>query len=240
MGRAFEVRKAAMAKTSVQKTKVYSKYGKEIYMAAKEGVPDPEMNLSLKRVIERARQDQVPNDIIARAIEKAKGGEQEAYHGVRYEGFGPGGSTFIIECLTDNDNRSVSEVRNAFTKSQGKMGVSGSVIHGYDHVGLLGFEYNDEEKIMEILFDQDIELHEIEVEEGFMSVSVDTTDLYKSKEAIESVLPDIKFDVCELTYVPHESITLDNEDDLKNFEKLTSMLEECEDVQDVYHNIIKT
>ena len=124
MGRAFEVRKHAMAKTSAQKTKVYSKYGKEIYMEAKNGVPDPEMNTNLKRVIERARQEQVPNDIINRAIEKAKGGDAADYHAVRYEGFGPNGSTFIVTCLTDNDNRSVSEVRNAFTKSKGKMGVA--------------------------------------------------------------------------------------------------------------------
>lgn len=237
MGRAFEVRKHAMAKTSAQKTKVYSKYGKEIYMEAKNGVPDPEMNTNLKRVIERARQEQVPNDIINRAIEKAKGGDAADYHAVRYEGFGPNGSTFIVTCLTDNDNRSVSEVRNAFTKSKGKMGVGGSVIHGYDHIGLLGFEYEDEEKIMEILFDADVDLQEIEVEDGFMSVSVETTDLYRAKEAIEAVLENIVFDVAELTYVAHESVVLETDEDKKMFDKLTEMLEACEDVQDIYHNI---
>ncbi len=237
MGRAFEVRKAAILKTAAAKAKVYSKYGKEIYMEAKNGEPDPEMNPSLKRIIERARQDQVPKDVIDRAIEKAKGGTGEDYHAVRYEGFGPAGSTFIVECLTDNDNRSISEVRNAFTKSNSKLGVSGSVMHGYDHVGVLGFDFEDEEKVFEILLENDIDLQEIEVEEGSMSIIVSPTDLYKAKDALDEVLGEITFEVLELTYIPHDSVTLETDDDKKMFEKLTSMLEECEDVQDVYHNI---
>lgn len=237
MGRAFEVRKAAILKTAAAKAKVYSKYGKEIYMEAKNGEPDPEMNPSLKRIIERARQDQVPKDVIDRAIEKAKGGTGEDYHAVRYEGFGPAGSTFIVECLTDNDNRSISEVRNAFTKSNSKLGVSGSVMHGYDHVGVLGFDFEDEEKVFEILLENDIDLQEIEVEEGSMSIIVSPTDLYKAKDALDEALGEITFEVLELTYIPHDSVTLDSDEDKKMFEKLTSMLEECEDVQDVYHNI---
>ncbi len=238
MGRAFEVRKSAILKTAAAKAKVYSKYGKEIYMEAKNGEPNPEMNAGLKRIIERARQDQVPRDVIERAIEKAKGGAGEDYHAVRYEGFGPGGSSFIVECLTDNDNRTIGEVRNAFTKSNSKLGVAGSVMHGYDHVGVLGFDYTDEEETLEILFDKEVELQEIEVEEGSMSVLVEIADLYKAKEAIEEALGDIKFEVCELTYIPHDTVTLSTDDDKKMFEKLTSMLDECEDVQDVYHNIV--
>ena len=237
MGRAFEVRKAAMAKTSAAKTKVYSKYGKEIYMEAKNGVPDPEMNAGLKRIIERAKKAQVPADIINRAIDKAKGGSGDDYHSVRYEGFGPAGSTVIVECLTDNDNRSVSEVRNAFTKSKGKLGVSGSVIHGYDHVGVLGFESTDEEKILEILFEEEVELQEIEVEDESMSVIVEPADLYKAREALEKHLGDIDFEVCELTYLPHESLTLTEDDDNAMFERLMNMLDEAEDVQEVYHNV---
>lgn len=237
MGRAFEVRKAAILKTAAAKAKVYSKYGKEIYMEAKNGDPNPEMNPSLKRLIERARQDQVPKDVIDRAIEKAKGGAGEDYHAVRYEGFGPAGSTFIVECLTDNDNRTISEVRNAFTKSDSKLGVSGSVVHSYDYVGVLGFDYEDEEAIFEILLEQDIDLQEIEVEQGSMSVIVSPTDLYKAKDAIDAKLTDITFEVLELTYIPHDSVSLETDEDKKMFEKLTNMLDECEDVQDVYHNI---
>ncbi|NMB18043.1 MAG: YebC/PmpR family DNA-binding transcriptional regulator [Erysipelothrix sp.] len=238
MGRAFEVRKEAMAKTAVKKAKVYSKYGKEIYMEAKNGVPDPEMNLNLKRIIERARQDQVPNDVINRAIEKAKGNSVEDYHAARYEGFGPNGSTFIVECLTDNDNRSVSEVRNAFTKSNGKMGVSGSVIHGYDHVGVLGFQFENEELILETLFEEEIDLEDIETVDGQMTVIVNPKDLYKAKDAIESVVADIEFDITQLTYLPHDTVELNTKEDQKMFEKLIDMLDDCEDVQDVYHNIV--
>lgn len=225
-----------MAKTSAAKAKVYSKFGKEIYMEAKNGVPDPEMNLSLKRIIDRARQQQVPADVINRAIDKAKGNDEADYHSVRYEGFGPNGSTFIVECLTDNDNRSVSEVRNAFTKSKGKMGVSGSVIHGYDHVGLIGISETDEEKVLDILFEAEVDLKDLEVEDGSMSIIVEPTDLYKTKDALEAALS-IECEVVEITYLPHEEVSLDSDDDKMLFERLTNMLDECEDVQDVYHNV---
>ena len=237
MGRAFEVRKAAILKTGAQKAKIYSKYGKEIYMEAKNGEPDPEMNPGLKRLIERARVDQVPKDVIDRAIEKAKGGQGEDYKPVRYEGFGPGGSTFIVECLTDNDNRTISEVRNAFTKSNSKLGVSGSVMHGYDHLGIIGFDYDNDEEILEILFEEDVDVQDIEREGESINVLVDIKDLYKAKDVIEAKLGEIKFDAIELSYLPHDEVELSNDEDKKMFEKLTTMLDECEDVQDVYHNI---
>lgn len=237
MGRAFEVRKASMAKTAAAKTKVYSRYGKEIYMAAKAGIPDPEMNINLKRIIEEARSKQVPADVIKRAIEKAKGGSDESYHSVTYEGFGPASSMVIVECLTDNDNRSVSEVRNSFNKSKGKMGVSGSVSHSFDYVGILSLEFDDEEKILEILFEEEADIIDIENEEGIITITTETANLHKTKEAIEKHLQDITFDVCEITYMPHDYMELSG-DDLANFNKLLSMLDECEDVKEVYHNVI--
>ncbi len=237
MGRAFEVRKAAILKTAAAKAKVYSKYGKEIYMEARNGEPDPEMNAGLKRIIERARQDQVPKDVIDRAIEKAKGGSQDDYRTVRYEGFGPAGSTFIVECLTDNDNRTISEVRNAFTKSDSKLGVSGSVMHGYDHVGILGFDFSDEERMFELLLENEIDFQEIEVEEGNMSIILSPSDLYKAKDVIDQAIEGLTFEVLELTYLPHDTVTLDSEVDKKMFDKLMSMLEASEDVQEIYHNI---
>ena len=134
MGRAFEVRKKAREKTNASKTKIYSRFGKELFIAAKAGIPDPEMNQGLKRMIERAKANQVPADVIKRAIDKAKGGSEDSYTSVRYEGYGPGNCTIIIDCLTDNVNRTVSDVRNCFTKTKSKMGVSGSVSHLYDHI----------------------------------------------------------------------------------------------------------
>src|SRR5690554_3867946 len=133
MGRAFEVRKASMAKTAAAKSKVYARFGREIYMAAKAGTPDPETNQALKRVIERAKKEQVTSDVIKRAIDKAKGGSDETYTSIRYEGFGPGSSMIIVECLSDNVNRTIAEVRNCFTKTGGKLGIAGSVVHQFNH-----------------------------------------------------------------------------------------------------------
>ncbi|MGB7595640.1 MAG: YebC/PmpR family DNA-binding transcriptional regulator [Erysipelotrichaceae bacterium] len=236
MGRAHEVRKKAMEKTNAMKTKVYSRFGREIYVAAKAGIPDITLNVGLRRVIEKARVLNVPADVINRAIEKAKGGSDESYTEIRYEGFGPNNSTIIVDCLTDNVNRTVSEVRNCFTKSKSKLGVSGSVSHMFDSVGLLVFTYDDEEKMLDALIEGDCDVQELEVEEGTMSVYVNPSDLYKAKAAIETILPDCTFEVLESTMIPHEYVTLEG-DDLEMWNRLSGMLDELDDVQNVYHNI---
>lgn len=236
MGRAFEVRKAAMAKTSAAKTKIYSRFGKEIYIAAKAGVPDPEMNQALKRIIEKAKAAQVTADIIKRAIEKAKGGSDESYTSARYEGFGPGNSTIIVDCLTDNVNRTVSEVRNCFTKSKSKMGVAGSVSHLFDFIGLLSFKSADEEKVLDALIEAEVDVIDLEVQEDQMNVTVNPNDLYKAKGAVEGLYPDIEFDVLETTMSPQSYVKL-NEEETELFHRLTSMLDEIDDVQEVYHNV---
>lgn len=237
MGRAFEVRKASMQKTAAAKAKVYSRYGKEIYIAAKAGVPDPEMNVGLKRIIDKAKANQVPADVIKRAIDKAKGGTGESYEEVRYEGFGPNSSTVIVDCLTDNVNRTYSEVRNCFTKSKSKLGVSGSVAHLYDHLGVLAFEFTDEEKMLDILITADCNVTELEVEDDLMTVYVEPTDLYKAKEAIEAELGEVKFEMLEITMLPHDYVTLTDDEDKQMFERLMNMLDEIDDVQQVYHNV---
>lgn len=236
MGRAFEVRKASMAKTNAAKTKVYSRYGKEIYLAAKNGEPNPEMNVELARIIEKAKADQVPNDIINRAIEKAKGGVDDHYDALRYEGFGPGASTLIVDCLTNNTNRTFSEVRNCFTKTDSKVGVNGSVSHAYDQVGILTFKSSDEDEILETLLMADIDVIEIEGHDDEMSVIVNPKQLYQAKEALEANLDISEFSTLEITMLANDYHTLDGED-LVRFEKLLSMLDDCEDVQNVYHNI---
>ena len=236
MGRAFEVRKAAMAKTNAMKTKVYSRFGKELYMAAKAGVPDPEMNQGLKQMIAKAKANQVPADVIKRAIEKAKGGSDESYTFVRYEGFGPNNSNIIVDCLTDNVNRTVSEVRTCFTKSKSKMGVSGSVAHMFDNVGILSFAYEDEGTMLDCLVEHDVDVQDLEVEEGSMTVYVTPTSLYAAKTAIESLIPDVQFDVMENTMIPHERVVVEGEDK-EMFDRLMGMLDAIEDVQNVYHNV---
>lgn len=236
MGRAFEVRKAAMAKTSAAKTKVYSRFGKEIYMAAKSGEPNPEMNLSLRRIIDKAKAAQVPSDIIKRAIEKAKGNDGASYTEVRYEGYGPGGSNVIVECLSDNVNRTYAEVRNCFNKSNGNLGVLNSVVFLYDHVGSLLFPGNDEEAILEACIEADVEVKDIESKDGNISLLVEPTDLYKAKEAIETLLGEVEFSSLETTYLPQIEVTL-NEEDQQSFDKLLSMLDDIDDVQNVLHNV---
>lgn len=237
MGRAHEVRKVAMAKTAAMKTKVYSRYGKEIYMAAKAGIPDPEMNQGLKRKIEQAKANQVPTDVIKRAIEKAKGGSAENYDDCRYEGFGPGASTIVIDCLTDNVNRSISDIKTCFNKAKCKLGVNGSVSHSYETVGLFSFKYEDEETMLDILINADVNVNDLDIEEGVMSVYVDPTDFHKTQVAIENHIPNVHFEVCEITMLPNEYVTIDSAEDKELWERLLRLLNEVDDVQQVYHNV---
>lgn len=237
MGRAHEVRAASMAKTAAIKTKVYSRYGKEIYMAAKAGVPDPDMNQGLKRKIAEAKANQVPADVIKRAIEKAKGSSTESYDSCRYEGFGPGDSTVIVDCLTDNVNRTISAVKTCFNKSKCKLGVAGAVSHGYEQVGLLSFAYEDEEKMLDALIMAEVDVKDLEVEEGNMTVYTEPTDFHKAQEAIKDLLGEITFDVCEITFLPNEYTKIENPEDKELWDRLLRLLDECEDVQKVYHNV---
>ncbi|MGB4984291.1 MAG: YebC/PmpR family DNA-binding transcriptional regulator [Erysipelotrichaceae bacterium] len=237
MGRAFEVRKASMLKTSNQKAKVYSRYGKEVYMAAKAGVPDPEMNTGLKRMIEKAKANQVPADVIKRAIEKAKGTGGEDYQPVSYEGIAFGGNgNFIVDCLTDNINRTIADVRACVNKSHAKMTVNGAVSFQYDSLGILTFQYEDEEKMLECLMDNDCEINDMEVEEGMMTLYTLPTDLYKVKDAVETLIPNCEFEVCEQKMLAQEYVTLEGEE-LELFNRLLSLLDEVDDVQNIYHNV---
>ena len=235
MGRAHEVRAASMAKTAAAKTKVYSRYGKEIYMAAKSGVPDPAMNMQLKRVIEKAKANQVPADVIKRNIEKAKGGSTEAYIENRYEGFGPAGSTIIIDTLSDNSNRALAEIRNCFNKSRCNLGSSGSVSYNYDNSGILSFA-GEEDETLDILMMAEVDVKDIESEEGTVTVYVNPTDLYNAKDALEASKGEIKFDVLEISMLPNDYVTLDGDDKML-FERLLGLLDDVDDVQRVYHNV---
>ncbi len=237
MGRAHEVRKAAMEKTSMMKSKLYSKFGKEIYMAAKTGGPDPDSNLSLKRCIERAKQNQVPGDVIKRNIEKSKGGSGEDYSPVRYEGFGPGGSTLIVECLTDNVNRTFGEVRSCFTKTGSKLGVAGSVNYLYQYSALISVEGINEEEALEVMMNAGIDIHDIEEDDGIVTITGSPTDLDNMKDALVATEKELNFLEDKVTYIPNEMITLSDEDWHK-LERFLAMTDELDDVQEVFHNVI--
>lgn len=237
MGRAFEVRKVAMQKTAAAKGKLYAKYGKEIYMAAKSGTPDPDTNQTLKRIIEKAKKEQVTADVIKRAIEKAKGGSDENYAEARYEGFGPGNSMIIVECLTDNPNRTIAEVRNCFTKTGGKLGVSGSVMHQFNHYAVLTMPGLTEDEVLEILITNDLDAQEIETDDVGVTVYSDASNFNNIRQAILDVHPDFDFDTEEIMWVPIMETSFDHEEDQDKFDRLISMLDELDDVQNVYHNI---
>lgn len=236
MGRAYEVRKASIQKNGLAKAKIYSTFAKEIYLAAKKGSPDPDANIVLKRLVEKAKRQQVPNDIVQRAIDKAKGAGQEEYSAVTYEGFGPGASTLIINCLTDNVNRTVSYVRTAFNKVHKNLGVTNSVSYNYDYLGVISFACDDEEKVLDKLIEVEIEPVDFENEDGILTISVNPKDENKLKDAVESIYPNVEYLFDEVGMFAKEKITLEGEDKEK-FELLLSLLEDVEDVSNVYHNV---
>jgi YebC/PmpR family DNA-binding regulatory protein len=235
MGRAFQNRKESMAKTAGMKTKLYSKYGKEIYVCAKNGGVDPDGNLSLRRMIDKAKKDQVPGHVIEKAIEKAKGGGGEDYAAARYEGFGPGNTMVIVDCLTDNNNRTYGDVRTCFNKAKSKIGAQGAVSHMFDHVAVFAFKSDDEEAVLEALMMEDIDVSDIENEDGMITVMVPPNEFHQAKTALEGAFEGIDFEMDEITFLPQMTTEISG-DEKEMFEKLVEMLNDCEDVQNVYHN----
>ncbi len=236
MGRAYEVRKASIQKTGAARGKIYSMYAKEIYQAAKNGGTSLESNSVLKRLVERAKKEQVPADIIKRAIDKVNSGVDETYTKNTYEMFGPAGSTLIIECLTDNVNRTVSDLRAVVNKCHVKLGNVGSVSYNYDHLCVVSFKGLSLEDTLNTLISDDVDVKDIEEDADEIVVYGDPQDLFKIKESIVKVLPNVVFDMDEITMLPKEKIELTG-DDLELFNKLLTMLDEVEDVSNVYHNV---
>lgn len=236
MGRIFEKRKYSIFKTAAQNSKVYSKYSKQLHMAAKNGASDPHANPVLRSIIERAKRDNVPSHVIEKAIQKASGAGGENYQPARYEGFGPGGSLVIVDCLTDNNTRTISDVRNCFTKTGSKLSANGSVTMLFDHLAVISFAGSDEEKVLEALFAADIAVEEVGSKEGTITVFAPPGEFYKAKTALLEAFPDLELDVQEITFLPRDTKQL-GEDELVMFEKFLGMLNDCDDVQEVYHNV---
>lgn len=234
MGRAYEVRKASIQKTGAAKAKVYSMYAREIYLAAKGHGTDLNGNLVLRRLVEKAKKEQVPMDIISRAIDKVNSGVSEDYSKVRYEIFGPGASTLLVDCLTDNLNRSVSNIRTVLNKTKTKMGVSGSVSFMYDNLSVVSFKGMTMEEVLNVLVEREIDVIDIEEDDG-ITIYGRPQDLYKIKEAILDY-KQVEFIVDEITTLAKDTITLEGED-LENFNHLVSLLEDIDDVQNIYHNV---
>jgi YebC/PmpR family DNA-binding regulatory protein len=235
MGRKWNNIKEKKASKDANTSRIYAKFGREIYVAAKQGEPDPESNQALKVVLERAKTYNVPKAIIDRAIEKAKGGSEENYDELRYEGFGPNGSMVIVDALTNNVNRTASEVRAAFGKNGGNMGVSGSVAYMFDATAVFGVEGKTEEEVLELLMEADVDARDILAEEEAVIVYAEPDQFHAVQEAFKNA-GITEFTVAELTMLAQNDVTLP-EDAQEQFEKMIDAIEDLEDVQQVYHNV---
>src|SRR6185295_16988721 len=170
MGRIFEKRKHSIFKTAAQNSKLYSKYSKQLYMAAKNGVPDPKANPVLRSFVEKAKKENVPSHVIEKAIQKAAGTGGENFQPARYEGFGPGGALVIVDCLTDNSTRTITDIRSCFSKTGSKLAGNGSVVMSFDHLAILSFKGDSDEKVLEALFAADVAIDEVESKDGTITV----------------------------------------------------------------------
>lgn len=233
MGRAHEVRAKSMAATAAKKSALFMRASKEIYMAAKSGEADPEMNLALRSAIDKWKGQNVTRDVIDRAIAKAKGGSGEAYSSGRYEAFGPGGSLFIIDTLTDNTNRALVEVRTAITKKGGHLG---SVLYNFSEAGVLVFKGSNRDEVEETLILSDVDVREVTEEDGVIEAIVEPAAFGLARDVLAGM--GIKeFEVAEVTLLPNEPVTLSDPEDKRKYQELCDMLDELQDVQNVYTNI---
>lgn len=215
--------------------KVFQKLAKEIMVAAKGGSPDPAQNAALRLAVDKAKAQNMPKDNIQKAIEKATGGADGAnYENVRYEGYGHGGVAFMVDCLTDNRNRTASQVRSSFTKAGGNLGTDGSVSYMFERRGsiVIPSEYDEDEMMMTALDAGALDFEK--VEDNYI-ISTDQAGFAAVRDALEAA--GVKeFLECELTYVPNMEVELDEEGTEKVL-KLVETLEDLDDVQDVYYNL---
>jgi YebC/PmpR family DNA-binding regulatory protein len=233
MGRHFEVRAAAMAATAKAKSAVYMRASKEIYAAAKSGIPDPESNLALRSAIEKYRKT-TPRDVIERAIEKAKGSDSVAYIEGRYEFFGPGGCLIVVDTLSDNVNRALTSVRTIVTRKGGKMG---SVLYNFQLEGVMDFKGDDKmrQDVEDNLVLGDVDVTNVTCEDGEIEAQVNPSDLAKAQDVLKGMgITD--FDASQVALIPNDYVSLEA-DDLAKMKDMLSELDECEDVQNVYHNV---
>ena len=223
------------AKTDAQKGKIFTKIGKEIAIAVRDGGPDPSANSKLRDLIEKAKANNVPNDNIDRAIKKASGADAVAYEEITYEGYGPSGVAVIVTTATDNRNRTAGEVRHFFDKYGGNMGTSGCVAFMFTDKGVIIIEKDDaidEDALMEASLECGAE--DFVADDEVYEIYTEPADLSAVKEAL--VLAGYTIASADLDKIPSSYVTLDSEEDIKNMNLLIEHLEDSDDVQDIYHN----
>ncbi len=233
MGRAHEVRAKAMAATAAKRSALFNRASKEIYMAAKSGEPDPSMNLALRSAIEKWRSQNVTREVIDRAIQKAKGGSAESYTQGRYEAFGPGGSLLIVDSLTDNSNRALVEIRSAITKKGGHLG---STVFNFTETGVFDFNGENRDEVEETLILSDVDVQEVTYEDGEIEVVTSPEAFAQAREVLNG-MGITEFDTAEVTFLPNEYVEITDPEDRRKFDELCEVLDELQDVQNVYHNV---
>ena len=223
-------------KTDAQRAKVFTKIGKEITIAVKEGGGDPNSNAKLRDLIAKAKSNNVPNDNIERTIKKALGGTGENYEEVVYEGYGPAGVAVIVEATTDNRNRTAGNIRSYFSKYHGNMGQTGCVSFMFEEKGVIVITDEDgeidEDKLMETALEAGAE--DFSGEEGVFEIYTVPDDVYAISEALKAEGYEIAS--AEKSKVPSTTVELTSEDDIKFMGLLIEKLEEDDDVMEVYHN----
>ncbi len=238
MGRAFEFRKARKLKRWSAMAKTFTRIGKDISMAVKEGGPNPETNARLRAVIQNAKVANMPKDNVERAIKKASGADSTNYVEMTLEGYAPHGVAIFVECTTDNNNRTVANVRSYFNKCEGNLGTNGSLEFIFDRKAVFSFNKPDnletDELEMELI---DSGLEELELEDSIITVTTDFTDFSNMQKQLESM--NIELQSSDLQRFPNTTKTLGLEQ-AKQVLKLIDKLEEDEDVQNVFHNLQMT
>ena len=223
-------------KQDAKKAKIFTKLGRVIMVAARDGGSDLEYNPALKTAVEKAKVSNMPNDNIDRAIKKGAGElEGAVFEEITYEGYGPAGVAVLVEVLTDNKNRAAADVRSYFTKAKGNLGANGCVSFMFDRKGVLVIDRTE---------DMDEEVVEMDIiESGAEDLSIEDThfEVYTAVEDFGIVRDalsekDYEFSMSELRYLPQTSNNMTDEEDVKNMNKLIDLLEDCDDVQNVYHN----
>jgi len=216
-----------------KRSAMFSKLSREITVAAKSGLPDPDANPRLRAAVAAARVQSMPKDNIQRAIDKAAGGDAENYEEIRYEGFGPGGVSLVVEALTDNRNRTATNIRTAFSKNGGNLGASGSVTHGFARLGLIEYPASagDSDKMFEAAIEAGAE--DVESDEGGHEIWTSIDDLHGVARALEAALGEPES--VKLAWRPQTSVEV-GEAEAEQLLKLVDSLEEDDDVQSVWGN----
>ncbi|MEG0751412.1 MAG: YebC/PmpR family DNA-binding transcriptional regulator [Oscillospiraceae bacterium] len=227
--------KRKKGKTDSQRAKVFTKIGREITVAVREGGPDLVSNGKLRDVIAKAKANNVPSENIDRIIKKASAADKADYETIVYEGYGPGGVAVIVETLTENRNRTAADVRHYFDKYGGNLGTTGCVSFSFIQKGVIVIDMEDknEEKVLEDCLEAGAD--DVEFSEGAAEITSDPTKLRDVRESLETM--GYEFESADVEYVPDNYVALEGEDKLKQMSQLIEHLEDSDDVQDIWHNL---